>query len=117
MAHIAKLNSKNIVTQVLSAPDNIDENEISERTGEKWKQTSYNTFANTHKLGNTPYRKNYAGIGFKYYVSHDGFAPPKPYSSWTLNTTTLQWDAPVEKPNDGNIYMWDEDSTQWSIVS
>jgi hypothetical protein len=35
-------------------------------TNDVWKQTSYNTRGGIHKLGGTPFRKNYAGIGFKY---------------------------------------------------
>ena len=62
-----------------------------------WRQTSYNTYAATHKLGGTPFRKNYATIGGKYNEDRDAFIPPKPYNSWTLDETTCQWQPPVLK--------------------
>ena len=117
MAHIARLNSKNKVVEVVAAPDDVDEVAESTATGQTWKQTSYNTRENVHILGGTPFRKNYAGIGYKYYVSHDGFAPPKPYTSWTLDGTTCTWQPPTAKPNDGNAYMWNEDNLSWELVS
>lgn len=117
MGHIAKLNSQNKVVSVAVVLDETDEIQISKDTGETWKRTSYNTFANEHALSGTPFRKNYAGIGFKYYVSHDGFAPPKPYASWTLNGTTCQWEAPTPKPDNESIYMWNEDGQYWDLIS
>jgi len=117
MAHFARLNSQNKVVEVVSAPDNIDEETLSTETGQKWKQTSYNTRENVHILGGTPFRKNYAGIGYKYYSSHDGFAPPKPYTSWTLDGTTCTWHPPMSKPDDGNFYEWNEDELTWDLIS
>jgi hypothetical protein len=76
-----------------------------------WKQTSYNTFANEHKLGGTPFRKNFAGKGFTYDEDRDAFIPPKPFNSWTLNETTCDWDPPVEKPTSGR-YTWNEETQQ-----
>ena len=58
-------------------------------------------------------RKNYAGVGFTYDASKDAFIPPKPYASWTLNEDTCQWVSPVDYPNDGKFYDWDESSTNW----
>ena len=68
MAHIARLNSQNKVVEVVAAPDDVDEAAESTATGQTWKQTSYNTRENVHILSGTPFRKNYAGIGYKYYV-------------------------------------------------
>ena len=79
-----------------------------------WRKTSYNTNANTHKLGGTPFRKNFATIGGKYNEDIDAFIPPKPYNSWTLNETTCQWQSPVEKPTDGH-YTWNEETQQWEV--
>jgi hypothetical protein len=79
-----------------------------------WKQTSYNTFANEHKLGGTPFRKNFAGKGFTYDEDRDAFIPPKPFNSWTLNETTCDWDPPVEKPTSGR-YTWNEETQQWDV--
>ena len=79
-----------------------------------WRQTSYNTYAATHKLGGTPFRKNYATIGGKYNEDRDAFIPPKPYNSWTLDETTCQWQPPVEMPTDGH-YVWNEETQQWDV--
>ena len=80
-----------------------------------WKQTSYNTRGGVHKLGGTPFRKNHASIGMTYDEDRDAFIPPKPFNSWTLNETTCQWEAPVVKPNDGQIYSWNEETQQWDL--
>jgi hypothetical protein len=79
----------------------------------EWIQTSYNTVGGEHKLGGTPLRKNYAGIGFTYDRVKDAFIPPKPFASWVLNEDTCLWDAPVVMPDDGKIYVWDEATTNW----
>ena len=71
--------------------------------GGTWKQTSYN--------GN--FRKNYAGIGYTYDANIDAFVPPQPYPSWTLNSTTAQWQAPTPMPQDGKRYAWNEATTSW----
>jgi hypothetical protein len=68
-----------------------------------WKQTSYN--AN--------FRKNYAGIGYTYDAVLDAFIPPKPYTSWLLNTETCSWQPPIPYPTDGKRYYWNEDTQQW----
>ena len=73
-----------------------------------WKQTSYNTRGGVHLTGGTPFRKNYATIGMTYDATKDAFIPIKPYSSWTLNSTTCIWEAPYPHPSDGTICHWDE---------
>ena len=78
-----------------------------------WVQTSYNTAGGQHKLGGTPLRKNYAGIGFTYDATRDAFIPPKPFASWLLNEDTCLWDAPTPMPQDGKFYNWDEATTSW----
>ena len=78
-----------------------------------WNQTSYNTAANSHKLGGTPLRKNYAGMGYTYDADKDAFIAPKPYASWTLDNDTCIWEAPVAYPDDGEKYVWSEDDTNW----
>ena len=62
-------------------------------------------------------RKNYAGIGFSHDAVRDAFIPPKPYESWTLNETTCLWEAPVSRPDDGNMYEWNETTTTWDEVT
>jgi hypothetical protein len=130
MASFAKLNSENIVTTVESVVNDVlkDSNGVEqEQLGIEflktlynepnaiWKQTSYNTHGNIHSLGETPFRKNHAGIGYIYDSQRDAFIPPKPYNSWILNETTCLWDAPVARPNDNNIYSWNEETQNWTL--
>ena len=118
MAHFAKLDENNIVVFVTVGrdEDNGKENELTARTGDVYKQTSYNTHGGVHTLGGTPLRKNYAGLGYTYDVSRDAFIPPKPFASWVLNETTANWDAPVPMPTNGKMYRWDEETIQWVVV-
>ena len=80
------------------------------------KRTSYNTYGNEHQLGGTPFRGNYAGQGFTYDTANDVFIPPKPYNSWSLDETIWTWKPPVEYPDDGNFYNWNEETTSWDLV-
>ena len=124
MAHFAELNSSNEVLQVVVISNTeVDANggdESSEaetfvaslvpyRTGgASWKQTSFN--------GN--FRKQYAGIGHLYNPSLDKFTNPKPYTSWTLDSSGT-WNAPVTYPNDVEenslivFPSWDEGNRRW----
>jgi hypothetical protein len=61
-------------------------------------------------------RKNYAGVGFTYDEERDAFIPPQPFESWVLNGDTCLWEAPVEMPDDGQMYRWDEETTNWVKV-
>lgn len=121
MAHFAQLDENNLVLQVVVVSNNdcLDESgNESEKVGIEfcktlfgentiWKQTSYN--AN--------FRKNYAGIGFKYDGKFDAFIEPKPFSSWTLNETTCTWEAPTPMPFDGYLYTWNEQTITWNRVT
>jgi hypothetical protein len=82
-----------------------------------WKQTSYNTNAGVHKLGGAPFRKNHAAIDYIYDSNRDAFIPPKPYNSWILNEFTCNWDAPVARPDDNNIYTWNEEILNWELIN
>ena len=117
MSHFAKLDENNIVTFVTVGRQEDDglEAELSQRTGDVYKQTSYNTRGGVHLLGGTPLRKNYAGIGFTYDENRDAFIPPQPYPSWTLDEDTCLWVAPVPIPDDADTveYLWDEATTSW----
>ena len=78
MSHFAKLDQNNVVVFVTVGRQEDDgkEAELSARTGDVYKQTSYNTFGGKHRLGGTPFRKNFAGLGFTYDELRDGFIPP-----------------------------------------
>ena len=112
MAHFAKVEN-GIVTEVLVIEqDVIDIGMFGDPS--LWVQTSYNTHGGQHPEGR-PLRKNYAGVGFTYDVERDAFIPPQPFQSWKLNETTCLWEAPVEYPNDGNLYTWNENSLSWEL--
>ena len=124
MAHFAKLDENNVVVFVTVGrdEDNGLEAELSARTGDVYKQTSYNTHGGVHALGGTPFRKNYAGLGYTYDAGRDAFIPPKPYNSWVLNESTCLWDSPVPYPTDvgtsetPKFYSWDEPTKAWELV-
>jgi hypothetical protein len=82
-----------------------------------WKQTSYNTLGGVHSNGGIPFRKNHASIGYTYDEDRDAFIPKKPYNSWILNEQTCNWEAPVVKPNDGNMYNWNEQIQNWELIN
>ena len=75
------------------------------------KRTSYNTRAGVHKLGGTPFRKNYAGKGMLYDPVRDAFYDKSPYPSWTLDEDRCQWEPPTPKPE--GTWYWKEDTTEW----
>lgn len=115
MSHFAKLDENNVVVYVTVGRQEDDgkEIELSARTGERYLQTSYNTRGGVHLVGGTPFRKNYAGIGYTYDETRDAFIPPKPFASWILNENTCLWDPPIPAPDDGEIYVWHEDTISW----
>ena len=112
MAHFALLDENNTVVTVLVGRDEDNEIELSTRTGQIYKQTSYNTNGGVHCKGGNPFRKNYAGVGYTYDKQRDAFIPPKPYPSWILNEQSCQWEAPVPMPTDV-MRIWDESTTTW----
>ena len=117
MAHFAELDENNIVLRVVViANEDCEDGEGNESEsvgvsfcqtlfGEDttWKQTSYNNNI----------RKNYAHPGMKYYSEHDFFADAEGTGdSWTLNTTTGQWEPPIPSPEpteEVSYWVWDED--------
>tara|TARA_R110000824_G_C14827064_1_gene637426 strand:- start:1 stop:381 length:381 start_codon:yes stop_codon:yes gene_type:complete len=122
MAHYALLDENNIVTQVITG---LDETQLIQKLDpETWygqfhnqvcKRTSYNTNSGIHSTGGTPFRKNFAGIGYTYDSERDAFIPPSPYASWLLNEQTCNWEAPIPYPQDGLYYNWNEDLVVWVL--
>lgn len=119
MAHYAELDENNIVLRVIPGVDeSLDGEAIYQaETGRVWKRTSYNTALGVHSNGGTPFRKNYAGIGYFYDAQRDAFIPPKVFNSWVLDEDTCTWKPPVEPPNDGKKYEWDESIVNWKEVT
>jgi hypothetical protein len=114
MAHFAKVNNGVVVQVIVAEPEFFDI--FVDSSPGQWLQTSYNTYGGVHVNGDTPLRKNYAGLGFTYDSTRDAFIPPKPYTSWTLNEDTCLWDAPVVYPDDGKQYTWDEVTQAWIVA-
>ena len=116
MAHFAKLDRYNVVTDVVVVNNEelLDNGAESEEKGivfltlwsgghYKWRQTSYSA----------SFRKNYAGIGYTYDEIRDAFISPKPYPSWILNEETCLWYAPVTMPVENGPYNWNETTQNW----
>ena len=85
MAHWAELDENNVVLRVLVGDNNDPAGDegyqwLIDNLGGTWKKTSYNTVAGVHTAGGTPFRKNYAGIGYTYDEALDAFLPPKPFA-------------------------------------
>jgi len=124
MAHFAKIGKGSKVEEVLVVSNDVATTEQAGvdflnnlyGTNDIWKQTSYNTRGGVHLTDGTPFRKNFAGVGFKYDQTRDAFIEPKPYNSWILNEATCEWEAPVVKPDDGQRYNWNEENQTWDLV-
>jgi len=112
MAHFAQVENGIVMQVIVADQDVID----SGAFGSGWVQTSYNTQGGQHRLGGTPFRKNYAGIGYTYDSQRDAFIPPQPYPSWTLNEDTCLWQPPTLMPTDGKMYAWDETTLSWTLI-
>jgi len=123
MSHFAKLDANNIVIFVTVGRQEDDGQEaaLTARTGDVYKQTSYNSRGGVHYGPDgqpsaeqfKAARKNYAGIGYSYDAARNAFIPPKPFNSWLLNESTCLWNAPVPYPTDGKRYAWDEATISW----
>jgi hypothetical protein len=119
MAHYAFLDENNIVTEVIVGKDESNfnwEQQYASIRGQLCKRTSYNTIGGVHQLGGTPFRKNFAGIGYTYDENKDAFIAPKTFNSWILNEDTCIWEAPVSYPTDGSLYNWNELTLSWDSL-
>ena len=105
MSHFAKINSSNIVTEIIVAEqDFINSGAVGDAF--LWVQTSFN-----HN-----FKKQMAVIGGTYDKTNDVFVQPKPYPSWTLDGSH-DWQPPVAYPDDGKVYNWNESTTNWVEVT
>ena len=123
MAHYAYLDTNNTVVAVIVGKDETElingldtETYYAQGTPYTVKRTSYNTSGGVHDGGGTPYRFNYAGIGYAYDTVRDAFIPSKPYASWVLDEATCMWGAPVPRPATGQ-WQWDEATLSWVEVT
>jgi len=107
MAHFAKIDSNNIVTEVIvSEKDFINSGKVGDEF--LWIQTSYN--------GN--FRKKFASVGDTYDKAKDKFISSKPFASWTLDSND-DWQPPVTRPtpSDGTYHDWNEAGQTWDLFS
>ena len=145
MAHFANLgaNSKVITVLTLDNKDMLNADGVEDELvgqqylelhnnwpAQMWIQTSYNTVSNTHRLGGTPFRGNYAGIGYEWDEDNQIFWPKKPHASWVKNTTDARWQSPIgdapaltaeqEAQNEADthawVYIWNEANQSWDLT-
>ena len=138
MASFAEIDESSIVIRVIAVSDEDTQDEngnevesigaefCNKLLGGTWKQTSYNTAMGIHRLGGTPLRGNYAGIGYTWDEDNNIFYGKKPYPSWVLNTTTASWHSPIgDAPDDltdeekaaGTFYEWNEGTGAWDKIT
>jgi hypothetical protein len=142
MAYFAKIGTGNIVEKVISVNNSVitDSNGIEQEqlgvdfinnlygTNDVWKKTSYNTrlgkyydmINNKHVLSqdqSKAFRINFAGLGMVYNSTINGFTEKQPFPSWTLNVDTGDYSSPIPRPEDGNIYQWNETSQIWIAIN
>ena len=124
MAHFARIDENNVVTQVIvvANEDTTDTNGVEvEEIGvafckkllgaeTNWKQTSYNN----------NFRVRYAGIGYSFSEELNAFIPPSPFPSWILVEETADWVSPLgaaptlteEQITSRSFYRWNEEAYQ-----
>ncbi len=77
----------------------------------KWVQTSFNS----------NFRNKFAAIDDTWDSTNNVFISSQPFASWTLNTTTWEWEPPTEYPDDYDdnpvSYNWNEDDETWDLIS
>ena len=146
MAHFAKLGANGKVIQVLTLDnkdmlnaDGVEDETVGQQYLEQhnnwpaqmWIQTSYNTAGNQHKNGGTPFRGNYAGIGYTWDEDDQIFWPKKPYASWVKLISEARWQSPIgdapaltQEQQDQNTagthrwgYNWNEATTAWDLTN
>jgi hypothetical protein len=146
MAHFAKLEENGKVIAVLTLNDSdmlnasgVEDETVGQQYLEKhnnwpshmWIQTSYNTQGGKHSKGGTPFRGNYAGIGYIWDEENQIFLPNKPYASWVKHIPTASWKSPIgdapaltEEQATQNTadthrwsYNWNEANQSWDLVN
>jgi hypothetical protein len=138
MAHFAKigLNGKVIAVLTLNNSDMLNASGVEDEsvgqqylerhnnwTAQLWIQTSYNTRGGKHIKGGTPFRGNYAGIGYTWDEDNNIFLPKKPYASWVKDVATASWKSPIgdapalteEQKTAMSYYQWNESGQSWDL--
>ena len=121
--HFAQLDENNVVMRVgvFNANNALDENgNYQESLAIAWYKTTFGNHTNWVESSKThSFRTRAAAKGYTYNSSLDAFITPKPYASWTLDSTIKDWVAPITKPTltneeatAGKYYSWDESAYQ-----
>tara|TARA_R110000737_G_scaffold4424_2_gene14426 strand:- start:315 stop:764 length:450 start_codon:yes stop_codon:yes gene_type:complete len=145
MAHFAKISENNKVLTVLVFnngemlnADGVEDESVGQQYLEKhnnwpshlWIQTSYNTYGGIHYNGGTPFRGNYAGIGYTWDENDQIFWPEKIYASWVKHNASASWKSPIgdapaltAEQTSQNMatthrwsYVWNETNTTWDLT-
>jgi len=143
MAHFAELNENNVVIKVHALHDAMAPTEVVgqeylrkiHKTDHRYIQTSYNTHGGKYYMSTNPrelaydqskaFRKNFAGIGYKWDDARNAFIAISPWPSWILDEDTCFWKPPIPNPGgksgrDGlketQQYGWNEDTKSWVIL-
>ena len=124
MAHFSKLNTDNIVTEVIVVDNTItldDNNVEQEQLGKDFLVGLLGEGTYVQTSWNNNIRGTYGSVGFKYISSEDVFKPQQPYPSWTFNTDIWNWEAPVPHPSKSEVSsaalglerVWNEAVLNW----
>lgn len=117
MAHFAEIDEQGIVKRVVALDNDhirdadgrhnelLGKQYLSKILGGEWVQTSYNA----------TFRKRFAGKGYRYDKELNAFITPNPFPSWLLNENTIEWEPPIEMPDDGKRYLWNEVIMEWQV--
>ena len=145
MAHFAKIGSNSKVIQVLTLnngdmlnADGVEDESVGQQylethnnwPAQMWIPARYNTIQNTHRDGGTPFRGNYAGIGYTWDEDDQIFWPKKPYASWVKHNESASWKSPIgnapaltaeqTSQNEADThewsYVWNESGQSWDLT-
>jgi len=120
MAHFAKLDDNAAVQAITVVKNDVildEQGNESEAIGNEflnsigmtgtWVQCSYNG----------TFRRMYPHPGCWFDAGNDRFLPSQaPYPSWVWNEDADTWEAPIARPDDGEVYHWLEDTQEWELV-
>tara|TARA_R110001632_G_scaffold11434_1_gene41242 strand:+ start:142 stop:522 length:381 start_codon:yes stop_codon:yes gene_type:complete len=118
MASYAELNEDNVVLRVVKISNDIMLDSFgNEQEGlglaECQKIFGGGTWIQCSASG--AFRRRFPSIGSVYDKSRDAFLPPKQYSNFVLDETTLRYVPPVPYPDDGNIHVWNLSTNRWEL--
>jgi len=120
MAHFAKLDENNIVTEIVVLNNEVILKADGTESEYKGKVFLNQLFGNANWVQssiNCSFRKNHATIGSFYDEEKDAFIYPKPYESWVLNLATCRWEPPIPRPTEGGHYGWNEETQTWDLIA